>query len=63
MTDEQKLQLIDYGAHIAHEGNIFPDEAYKINYSDVGKLKTDGSNFFTIAEKIIYTKKQNRHVS
>lgn len=52
MTDNQKLQLIDLGAHIAHEGNIFPDKAYKINLEKTKLLKKDASNFFKYAEPV-----------
>jgi hypothetical protein len=52
MTDEQKLQLISLGAHVAHAGKIIPISAYKIDKTKTKDLKRDGSNFFEIAEKI-----------
>jgi len=52
MTDEQKLQLISLGAHVAHTGKIIPVSAYKIDKTKTSELKRDGSNFFEVAEKI-----------
>jgi len=54
MTDEQKLYLIDLGAHIAHEGdgNLMPDKAYKIEFKNIKNLNDDGSNFFDYAKEV-----------
>lgn len=52
MTDDQKLELISLGAHIAHEGTIRPYEYWKFDKLNSVKLKSDGSNFFELAEKI-----------
>lgn len=52
MTDIQKLHLIDAGAHIAHTGNLKPNECWKMHKNDNEKLKSDGSNFFKIAKRI-----------
>lgn len=51
-TDEQKLQLIDLGAHIVYAGAIIPKECWRIDKLDSIKLKEDGSNFFEIATMI-----------
>lgn len=52
MTDNEKLELIDRGAHIAHTGNLIPSEAWKIDKFNVIDLKKDGSNFFEVADRI-----------
>jgi hypothetical protein len=52
MTDEQKLQLISLGAHVAHTGKLIPSAAYKIDGYKIELLKRDGSNFFDVAEKV-----------
>jgi hypothetical protein len=52
MTDEQKLQLISLGAHVAHTGKLIPSAAYKIDGHKIGELRRDGSNFFDVAEKV-----------
>lgn len=52
MSDAQKHQLIDLGAHVAHTGKLIPKEAYKIDFTKIKDLKRDGSNFFDHAEKI-----------
>jgi len=52
MSDEQKLRLIDAGAHIAHTGKLKPDECWKMHKKDNEKLKSDGSNFFKIAKRV-----------
>jgi len=52
MTDDQKIQLIDLGANIAHHGAIIPKEVWKFDKKDSPKLNKDGSNFFDIATKI-----------
>lgn len=53
MSDPQKLELIaKHGAHIAHHGEIIPDEAYRIDRDKTHLLNRDGSNFFEHAERI-----------
>ena len=52
LTDDEKLELIDAGAHIAHGGELIPDEIWKFNKRLSQDLKHDGSNFFELAERI-----------
>lgn len=52
LTDEQKLQLIELGAHVAHTGKLIPKAAYRIDLNRIKELKRDASNFFEIAEKV-----------
>jgi hypothetical protein len=51
LSDESKIALINHGAHVAHGGAIHPSECWRILKADMKKLKRDGSNFFTIAER------------
>lgn len=52
MSNDQKKQIVDAGSHIAYEGNIKPDHAWKFDKLLNIKLKKDGSNFFQLAKKI-----------
>jgi len=52
MSDADKLEFINLGAHIAHTGNLQPDETWKIDLSKMREMKRDGSNFFELAEKV-----------
>ncbi len=52
MTDAEKLELIDLGAHVAHTGKIKPKQAWRIDKLRSLELKADASNFFKIAEKV-----------
>lgn len=52
MPDHMKNELIDHGAHVAHEGPLKPDAIYRIHKDKIQHLKRDGSNFFDHAEKI-----------
>lgn len=52
MSDKQKLELIDSGAHIAHTGPIKPKEAWRMPKEKNEALNKDGSNFFQIAERV-----------
>lgn len=52
MSDAQKHQLIDAGAHIAHTGKLVPKAAYRIDLNRIKDLKRDASNFFDVAEKV-----------
>ena len=53
MTDAEKLEIIDLGAHVAHTGKLFPSAAWKINLNRISELKRDASTFFEIAEKVL----------
>jgi hypothetical protein len=52
MTDKQKLELIDLGAHIAHTGALKPNQAWSMPKTDNKLLKKNGSNFFKVAKRI-----------
>lgn len=52
MTDWQKLDLLDFGAHVAHTGKIIPKETWRIDRKKTPDLAKDGSNFFDLAERI-----------
>lgn len=52
LSDVQKLQIIDAGAHVAHTGKLIPSAAYRIDLNRIKDLKRDASNFFEIAEKV-----------
>lgn len=52
LSDNQKLELIDHGAHIAHHGPLVISHVWKIHLSKIPLLKKDGSNFFEHAHKI-----------
>lgn len=52
MSNEQKLELIDLGAHIAHTGKLMPSETWKFDRNRTVDLARDGSNFFSLAERI-----------
>ena len=52
MSDSEKLELIDYGAHIAHHGNLKIKHAYKLLKSKNKLIKKDVFNFLDYAEKI-----------
>ena len=52
MSDKQKLELIDMGAHIAHTGKIKPSAVWTFNKTQANpQFKKDGSNFFKIAKR------------
>ena len=55
MTDAQKLQLIDQGAHIAHGGDLSFSECWMIEKNKTKDLKSDGSNFFDFAKRVDLT--------
>ena len=52
MTDMQKLQIIESGAHISHTGKIIPSQSWKFEKINAKNLLSDGSNFFELAERI-----------
>jgi len=53
MSDEQKLQLIDLGAHISNDSVLFPDQAWEFDKNLNPQLNQDVSNFFELAERIL----------
>lgn len=53
MTDQQKLELISLGAHIAHEGVIKPFQAWKFDKTLTPKLDEKASNFFILANRVL----------
>jgi hypothetical protein len=52
MADHQKHELIDAGAHIAHNGPLPVSRAWRVHKSKFSLLKRDGSNFFEHAEEV-----------
>ena len=52
MSDDQKLYLLDFDAHVAHTGNLIPKETWRIDRGKTPELAKDGSNFFDVAERI-----------
>ena len=52
MDNEQMLELIDDGAHIAHAGTLIPKQAWRFDRTKTINLAKDGSNFFKLAEQI-----------
>lgn len=52
MTDDEKLKLIDAGAHVAHTGGITVEKVWRIDKKKSKELNKDGSNFFEIAERV-----------
>ena len=53
MSDNEKQKLIDAGAHIANTGVLIPSKAYRIDRGLTQQLKSDGSNFFDLAEEML----------
>jgi hypothetical protein len=52
LTDQDKLDLIRWGAHIAHTGPIKPIECWRIDKTRSKEITHNASNFFEIAEKV-----------
>jgi hypothetical protein len=52
MPDWMKIHLINAGAHVAHNGSIKPSQCWRILKADKMKLRKDGSNFLSVAERI-----------
>lgn len=52
MNDTDKLNLIQAGAHVAYAGPIIPDQAWRFDKLKACDLQKDGSNFFTLAERV-----------
>lgn len=50
MTDQQKQELLNLGAHVAHGGVVHPSECWRLDKRRAVEMKRDGSNFFEIAE-------------
>lgn len=55
LSDRDKLDLIRWGAHIAHHGPIKPIECWRIDKRRSQEIARDASNFFEIAEKVPLT--------
>lgn len=51
LSDGQKQDLIDRGAHVANEGRVQPSQCWQIDRGLCQDLKKDGSNFFQVAER------------
>jgi hypothetical protein len=51
LSDKEQLELIDAGAHIAHEGKLKPSQCWRIRKTDSIKLKANASNLFKVAER------------
>lgn len=45
-------RLIQWGAHVAHDGPAKPSECWRIDKKRCRELMPDGSNFFEIAEQV-----------
>ena len=52
LSDRDKLALIRWGAHVAYRGVLVPDQAWRFDKLDASRLTHDGSNFFSLAERI-----------
>lgn len=52
MSDGQKLNLIEAGAHIAHTGALKPSEVWQVDRERTPEFSRDGSNFFEVATRI-----------
>lgn len=50
LSDDEILDLIERGAHIAHFGPLQPSECWRIDKRRSQELLPDASNFFDIAE-------------
>lgn len=50
LSEEEILDLIDAGAHVAHYGALYPSEAWRIDRRRSEELEEDASNFFEVAE-------------
>jgi hypothetical protein len=51
MTDGQKLELLDYGVHVAHEGMVEFSECWRFLKEGALRIEEDASNFFDVAER------------
>lgn len=52
LSNFAKLKMVEYGFHIAYEGQLIPDKCYKIDKSKAEFLKRDGSNLTDYAVRI-----------
>lgn len=52
LSEDEVIDLIEAGAHIAHHGSLCPSEAWRIDRRRSQELSEDASNFFEIAERI-----------
>jgi hypothetical protein len=52
LSDADKLALIRWGAHVAYQGPLIPEQAWRFDKKKVSQLVKDGSNFFELAERI-----------
>lgn len=52
LSDNQKIELIDKGAHISHLGAIYPTQIWKFDKTLSDKLTPNCANFFHLAERI-----------
>ena len=52
MSDNEKQELIDAGAHVANTGVLIPSKTYRFDRNKTQQLKRDGSNFFELAEEM-----------
>jgi hypothetical protein len=52
LADFEKLDLIDRGASVAHDGPLPIDQAWRLDKKKIHLLQKDGSNFFDVAERV-----------
>jgi hypothetical protein len=52
MIDTDKLNLIAAGAHVAYQGRIVPDQAWRFDKMRTSELEPDGGNFWQLAERV-----------
>lgn len=52
MNDADKLFLIRCGAHVAYQGAIVPDQAWRFDKMMTPQLEKDGGNFWQLAERV-----------
>jgi hypothetical protein len=53
LSNEDKANLVKWGAHIAHDGAIHPVACWKIDKMRSAEIAKDASNFFDIAERVL----------
>lgn len=53
LTPSQKNEIMESGAHVAHQGAVKPSRAWRFDKRKSKLLHTDGSNFFELAEQIL----------
>ena len=52
LSDAQKDELIDAGAHIANQGDIPFQQCWQVTKTDSEKVRSNGTNFFDVAKRI-----------